>query len=592
MTVYIDQLDDATTIIKSDFPMRDKDLIMKLPGSRYDTRRYIYTAPLTWATCRAMRGIFGKDLVIGNDLNKWAWNERQTRIDPSIRLREAWDAEGDSDLYPFQRAGVQFLSYARRALLCDEMGTGKTVQSIRTLRELTRRGHQIFPAIIVSPNNMVITWQKEFARWWPEVTTTIIKGSAAKRRQIIASDADVYIINYEGIRSHSRLAPYGSVRLKRCVVCNPTLPDTRENSQTRCEYCDKELNYIHWKSLIVDEAHRMKDPKAKQTRAVWALRTKNTENIFCLTGTAVANAPHDMWPSLHLISKDEFPSRNKYIERYCQQGFNPFGGMLVVGLEPNTKDEFFSIVDPRMRRMPKEAVLPHLPKKTYVEHYVEMDPKQAKAYKQMESGMIAMLGDGQGVAVAQNPLVQLTRLSQFAAAFAEVDDTGAVRLAMPSSKINALLDLLDDMGDKPLVVFAHSRQLIELACVALEKHDITFSKIVGGQTPEERDLAKEHFQNGRVRVILCTIAAGGIGITLTRADTAVFLQRSWSMVENSQAEDRVHRIGSEIHDKITIVDFLSVGTVEERKKVVLGTKLERLEEVMRDRDTLRRLMGA
>lgn len=91
---------------------------------------------------------------------------------------------------------------------------------------------------------------------------------------------------------------------------------------------------------------------------------------------------------------------------------------------------------------------------------------------------------------------------------------------------------------------------------------------------------------------MCTIAAGGIGITLTRAATAIFLQRSWSMVDNSQAEDRVHRIGSEVHDKITIIDVVSTGTVEERQRVVLGNKLERLEEVMRDRETLRRVLGA
>jgi SNF2 family DNA or RNA helicase len=146
-------------------------------------------------------------------------------------------------------------------------------------------------------------------------------------------------------------------------------------------------------------------------------------------------------------------------------------------------------------------------------------------------------------------------------------------------------------GD-PLVVFAQSRQLIQLLQNAFDRVKYDYSLIVGGQTAEEREQNKEAFQEGRTKLILCTIAAGGIGITLTAAHTACFMQRSWSMVENSQAEDRVHRIGAEIHDKVNIVDLISIGTVEERQRIVLGQKLDRLEEVMRDRETLLRVLGA
>lgn len=597
MNVTVEKYDDNRVSIVSTYPMRDREMIKSLPGARYDVHSHTWFAPLTWATCRALRGIFGEDLVVGPDLVEWASVERASRIDPAKALRAEWDAPGDPDLYPFQRAGVEFLTYAKRALLCDEMGTGKTVQTIRTMMNITRNGGNPFPAIVVCPNNMTLTWKKEFERWWPGITTTVVKGSALMRRKQIDEPTHVKIINFEGLRSHTRLAPYGSVRLKRCVVCDPMLPDVASNSQTRCEHCKKELNKITWKTVIVDEAHRMKDPKAKQTRAAWALRTDGTEYVYCLTGTAIANAPHDLWTSLHMISKDEWPSRNRYIDRYCIASFNIFGGMSVLGLRSDTKDEFFDIVDPRMRRMPKEAVLPFLPKKTYSERYVDMSVKQARAYKQMEAGLIAVLGDdgdtddASGIAVAVNPLVQLTRMSQFASAYAEVNAEGSVVLASPSNKVDALLDLLNDMGEEPLVVFAQSRQLIGLAEEALKKHKITYSLIVGGQSPEEREAAKESFQNGYVRVILCTIAAGGIGITLTRAATACFLQRSWSMVDNSQAEDRVHRIGSEIHDKIEIIDIISTGTVEERQRVVLGTKYDRLEEVMRDKETVLRLLG-
>ena len=587
--IKVDIFDKKRISIDSTNVFRDRELILTLPGARYDTKNHRFLAPLTWATCVAVRGIFGERLQIGESLASWAWDERNTRIDPAIKLRQAWDAEGDDDLYPFQRAGVQFLKYAKRALLCDEMGTGKTVQTIRTLKSLHDDGEDPFPALVVAPNNMTLTWKKEIEKWWPGRTAVVIKGSAAKRKQQIAEKADFHIINWESVRIHSKLESYGSNRLKRCIVCDPTLADTPTNKQSRCEWCKKELNQKEWKTIIVDEAHRMKNPNAKQTQAVWALQNSETKYVYALTGTPIANAPHDFWPSLKMVAPDEWPSRSRYMDRYCLLSYNIFGGMNVVGLREETKAELFSIVDPRMRRMPKEAVLPFLPKKTYTERYVDMTTKQKKAYDQMADQLISVLGDA--VAVAVNPLTQMTRMMQFASAFAEIDPTtGEVRLSDPSNKVDALVDLLDEMGEEPAVVFAQSRQLIELAAKRLDKEKISYTMIVGGQSADEREASKTSFQDGKVRVILCTIAAGGIGITLTRAGTAIFLQRSWSMVDNAQAEDRVHRIGSEIHDKINIVDILSIGTLEERQRLVLSTKEERLEEVLRDRDTLARLL--
>ncbi len=594
MTLTIEKVSDDKVTLATDFDFRDRDRIKEMPGARYSRTEKAWHAPLSWATCIAARGVFGDELTIGPELLAWATEYRETYVDTAMALREAWDAPGDDDLYPYQRAGVKFLSTVERAILGDEMGTGKTVMTIRTLRALVAAGKNPFPAIVIAPKSMVVTWKKEFARWMPEANVSLVVGSAAKRRQILEDEADVYIINFELVRTHSKLSGYGSIRLKRCHVCDPTLdPNDKNNAQTRCQNCPKELNATEWKTVIVDEAHKLKDPKSQQTRGVWALRTAGSSYIYGLTGTAIANAPDDFWSMLHFISKDEFPSKSKYTDRYCQVSANFFGGITILGLRPDTKEEFFSIIDPRLRRMPKEAVLPFLPKKTYSTRYVEMNPKQAKAYHQMENGLIAAIGaDGLETVMASNPLTQTTRLSQFASAFAELDDEGHVRLSLPSNKVETLLEMLDDMGAEPAVVFAQSRQLIDLACDALEKKGTSFSRIVGGQTPDEREKAKDDFQNGHKRVILCTISAGGIGITLTRAATAIFMERSWSMVENKQAEDRVHRIGSEVHDKIQIIDILSTNTIEDRRMFVVGEKEERLEELMRDRQTVMRLLGA
>ena len=229
--VLIDVYDERRIVITSDNVFRDKELIMQLPGCRYETKEHRFLAPLTWATCVAMRGIFGSRLSVGSKLIEWAQREHAERVSPSLELRASVEANGDPDLYPFQRAGVQFLAFARRAMLCDAMGTGKTVQTIRTLMELTRRGENVFPAVVIAPNNMTLTWKKEFEKWWPGLTAQVIKGSAAKRREIIKTPAHVYVINWEGVRSHSRLAPYGSVRLMRCVDCDASLANVPANQR-------------------------------------------------------------------------------------------------------------------------------------------------------------------------------------------------------------------------------------------------------------------------------------------------------------------------------------------------------------------------
>lgn len=611
ITLDIYPKDPTKILITSDYPMRDRELLKSLPGSRYDLREHVWLAPKTWATCQAMRGMFGGELDVRPAVVEWANEKYAKDIIPAITMRNALTIDderlvdlggaahaiqavkaqrngSDLSLYPYQESGVVFLAKTKRALLLDEMGTGKTIQTIRALMADSQTGGVPFPAIIVAPNNMTITWQKEFEKWWPGVKAVVVKGSADQRRKVIKKPAHVYIINIESVRLHSKLHYFpGSHRLKRCEKCDKTASDAVP--PTRCEMHPREFNEIQWKTVIVDEAHRMKNPQAKQSMAIRALVTPATEYVYALTGTPIGDSPIDMWPALHLIDPEQFPSKNSYIDRYCFLSYNIFGGTQVVGLNPQTKDEFFRVVDPLTRRMPKAAVLKFLPEKVYSTRYVEMNAKQRTAYEQMDKNQIAILGTEYiGITVAANPLTELTRLTQFASAFAGVDENGQVRLSAPSNKIDALLEILDESGDEPAVVFAQSRQLIELAAVALKKAGVSYSMIVGGQSPDEREAAKTSFQDGHVRVVLCTIAAGGIGITLTRSQRAIFLQRSWSNIENKQAEDRVHRIGSEIHPHIDIIDIVSIGTIEENQRRVLAGKEEALQEVVRDADTVAR----
>lgn len=586
---------------------RHKDMIRQVDGARYDTDAHRWTVPLTWTACVALRGVFGQELEVGVELANWSIKDHNDRILPALSSRvqtelpdsdqsrdaqiiRSWRDPGGLTLYPFQETGVRFLSTAERALLCDEMGTGKTAQVIRTLRLLYETGRNPFPVLIIAPNTVKRSWLREFERWWPAVTPVILEGGKVKRDKLIAEAEGVVIMNWESVRIHSRLAPYGSVRIKRCHVCDSTLSaEDKINAQSRCEHCPKELNKKAWTTVVCDEAHRMKDPKAKQTRAVWACATPETTYRFALTGTPIANNPVDLWSALHFIDPRSWVSKTKYTDRYCHVVPNYFGGITVTGLRADTRDEFFKAVDPRMRRMPKEAVLASLPKKTYIERVVAMSPKQRKAYDQMASGLVAQLEDG--IVVAANPLVQLTRLVQFSSSYAVVGEDGAVHLEDPSCKVDALVELLDDLDQEPLVVFAMSRQLIELASARLNRIGIPHGLITGGQGSVERQHHIDQFQGGHTRVIMGTVQAGGVGITLTRSPNLTFLQRSWSLVENNQAEDRVHRIGSEIHDKVNIIDIIAEDSIETRVREALSGKWEQLEEFVRDRKFLASLLA-
>jgi len=583
------ELDESSKHIIINAEWRFKELCKSIPGAKWDTKTQVWSVPTSWATCLALRSTFKTSLEIGPRLTDWATNEVTTRITPANALRdiETLD-EGNEDLYPHQRAGVKFLSVARRALLADEPGLGKTAQAIRALKELQDKGEEVFPALIVCPNTLKKNWKREFAMWWPEVNVTVIKGSAGQRRKQFEEDSQVFAINWESLRAHSRLSPYGSIALARCIECGGHDDKVTEN---RCEVHKRELNMIDFKSVVADEIHRSKEPKSKQSRALWAA-TGDADIRFALTGTPIANNVLDLWSILHWLSPEEWPSKTRWVDRMVNVMLNAFGGMMVLGVKPHMEEEFYATVNPRMRRMLKARVLPWLPEMLFERRDTEMSTKQEKAYKQMRDTMIAELESGDAL-TAPSALTQTIRLLQFASSYATMDvneDTGEMRaiLSGPSCKVDALMNDISngDFGNDSVAVCAVSRQLIELLSEELTKAKIEHGLITGAQDEDERQQAIDDFQSGRIKWILFTAQAGGVGVTLTAARRLVMLQRPWSLVDYKQALDRVHRIGSEIHDSVMITDYVTEGTIEERVIQVLETKADNFEQIVKDKDKL------
>lgn len=582
-------------VITVDSEYRERTLIKALPGSRWSTDTRLWTLPLTWASCVMLRGTFRGTLEIGPVLAEWARDERARRVDPCLMLREKIErdqrGEDDARWFPYQRVAVDFLRIAGSSLLASEPGTGKTAVTIGAARHWLAGGGQM---LVVCPASAKENWRREVEMWAPELSAVVVEGSKKKRREIITSGADVVIIGWEALREDSRLAGFGSIALSKCVEHGGLAPVVDEDGKSKKQVCDVHpgpLNEVDWRVVIADECHRAKNAKSKQTRALWAVGDgEKVEHRVGMTGTPIANHPGDLWSVMRFVKPDEYSVKSKWVERFCVAGLSQFGGLEILGLNPQTEKELHSFLDPRMLRHLKTAVLPQLlDKMPPITRYVTMGAKQKKAYEQLRKTMLTELESG--ILMTTSPLGKSLRLSQFASSYAELVADGSDKLVLsePSCKIDELITICEELEGQPAVVFAESRQLIELASRRLIGEGITHSLVTGRVTGEPRQRAIDDFQGGRVRLILVTLGAGGEAITLTAAATCIFLQKSWSALKNLQGEDRLHRIGQT--KAVQIVNLLTEGTMEDDRMLQLERKADMLEEVVRDREMLRLLLG-
>lgn len=733
--------DDTGTRILLQGELRYNQLMATLPGSGFKRQKNGWTMPLSWSSCLQIKNSFGADLIPSDELTEWLRDEYANRVYPAMLLRDATElpeGEGDPDLFPHQRAGVKFLATAKRALLADEPGLGKTAQAIRGLTELTRQGVTSFPALVVCPNTLKQNWKREIEKWWPGIRVHIIDGTPAQRKKQFAAfkgnpnrdecpihgrkeapgailietstqtdsveaatrktsasgtpltpsgsertaitgpaqseqqqtesttseprseslsktmigtstmtqnvpsvrnqpqssittttpeksgassvgpattrstkrrgtstgstelectcPGHILVINWENLKLHSRLAPYGSIALKKCEEHGGADPKI---TPAKCEVHDKELNQIEFKAVIADEIHRAKNPKSAQTRALWAA-TGKADIRFGLTGTPQSGNVTDLWAIMHWVEETEWPSRSKWIDRTVVTQENAFGGMMILGLQPLRQQEFFDILNPRMRRMLKKVVLPFLPPILNQVRVVEMSPKQKKAYRDMEESMIAEV-DG-GHLLVKTPLTRAKRLQQFATAYAEMVEDGVndqgepkyrVKLSEPSSTAEAIAnDIVEgDFGPQSIAVMAVSSQLLELISARLTKANIPHGMITGDYSLDVRQNAIDKFQAGHTKVILYTAQAGGVGVTLTAASVLLRAEIPYSLIDYLQGNDRVHRIGSEVHESILIVDYFAKDTVQYKTFEAIERKGMNFEEVVRDQDQLAKLLA-
>jgi len=497
------------------------------------------------------------------------------------------------ELKPFQDEDISKLEDVAAAAFFWNMGSGKTLAAVERDRRLRAQHSPTGPTLVVAPLAVHDHWERHFlALGWEEQNVLPINSFASRDMflsciEMECHDNDVFIINWDLLRMPkvNSTRRYFSTDLYHAIIGEKGWPMKRRKP---------------WFHVIADEAHRAKNKDVQQTKV---LKQINTRFKTALTGTPIANTPPDLWSLLNWLDPKEFSSYWRWYERYSNYGIdwradprNP--EKLVqykVYMGPKNVESLKRRIEPFTAVRGRE-VRPQLPPRN-VELHVDLDPKQRRAYDTMKKHFVAWLGEAEDSPLtASNAISKLQRLQQLAIAHADVDLTKIVKkgatpkefeevwkvhLTMqdPSSKLDALMQLLEDNPDEQFVVFSQFRGAIDLLSIRLEHAGISYGKILGGQSADERRAAISTFADGRSRVIAGTISAGGEGIDgLQRASALVFVDRDWTTTRNDQAIGRLDRFGQS--NQVVVYDIIARNTVDQYKRQQLRTKAEWIRTMM------------
>lgn len=543
----------------------DRDVVRTINGAKADGAKR-WTLPASVPTYLEAEMVVKQDQgEIDESAVRW-WDGIQTAVESLLALKSADIAVppavwGDGiTLKPEQEADARFLSAVRQGLVLNSMRTGKSFTMLRTL-DLA----QAFPALIAVPPSTTFEMERQVRLAFPDRTVTVLSSgmTATQRKKALSSYSDVVIAGHNLIPLHARLISYGGLTAAQ-----------RDKERTKGAYEDKELDKHGFAAVVVDEAHRMQNPKAAITRALWSLGDKATCRL-ALTGTPAPNSEDELWSLLRFCYPALFPARGKWLDRYVHMVENFFGIKVCRGMKAETReawDFIFSLMHVRRQRTAgpsvERRVIP-----------VELPKEQLKMYRQLAEHSMTEIGDE--LVTATDSMSLWHKLSQVAGGTPVLSGGEIVSLQMPSAKIDALLDILGENDDKTIVV-AESRLLCDLARSALQDAGHTVVALLGGMKPEERKAACAEFQTGEARVIVIN-KAGSEGIELSAAKRTVFLQRSFDLTFNAQAEAR-NTSAAQLEDSVEIIDIYAKGTLDEAVREAYVRKDTALHQRLQDRD--------
>lgn len=396
------------------------------------------------------------------------------------------------------------VSRSKGVALLFEMGCGKTIVSVALAGILYQFGF-VKRLLVVAPLSILGVWQEEFEKFadFP-YNLTILKGSSAQKKDQLKQQKsrglEIVVINYE--------------------------------SAWRLE---KELQAFNADLVIADEAHKLKEARTAQSKAMHHLGDKAKYKLI-LTGTVITNKELDVFSQYRFLNQEVFGNsffvfRNKYFDMV---GY----GNHIPRFRKSMTQDFLKRLHSVAFRVTKAECL-DLPEVTEEIRTVELEQKAMKLYTELEKESYTELAGAEVSAV--NVLTKLLRLCQLTGGHL-TDDEGDVN-ATSTAKLDALSDIIDSVleEDKKIVVMARFVPELNDIQQMLEKKKISYAVVRGGVKNRTDEISS--FQNDpECRVFVGQIAAAGLGITLTAASTMVFYSLDFSMSNFEQAKARIHRV--------------------------------------------------
>lgn len=569
MTAYA-EIDAEGKRIEVRFPFSRPAVtrIRSIPGKSYVAPANggpFWRLPLELTTARRLREAFQDDLRLGPELRAWGWRQVKREQDKAaLSLGDEAELEHLPRALPrfmdfimtadpprlYQLPDIKFMA-ATNCINANDPGLGKTIETIGAVYE---GGWDAGPQLVMAPKGSLETvWQYELERWQPlPVLVTSGDNTAAQRARTL-SDA---------IRWYEAGEPFW-------LIVNPDMVRYRgvyeERDGKREEVGVAEVNpeffAIKWHTATIDEFHLvgLNNPKSLLARALYGLSARRR---WADSGTPFGGVPIKLWGALHYVDPRTFSARWRWAEQWLEVEENVFGGKDIGGVQPGREDELVRTHAAHMLRRAREEVFPMLPRRQRIQVMCKMRSKQRKQYETFARDAEIRIDEER--LSAATVLAEYTRQKQFANAVCELVD-GKVIPTEDSCKLPQLMARLAERGISPkdphgraqAIIASESRQMINMVAGYLRKQGLAVVLITGKVKGAARAKAQRRFQAGKVRLLLMTTTAGGVSITLDRADSVHILDETWDPDNERQVEDRTRLKSADVFY------YRTMGTIQE-----------------------------
>ena len=401
-------------------------------------------------------------------------------------------------LRTYQKEGVGFLeNFNGNGLLADEMGLGKSIQAIA----YCMLHPEDIPVIIVCPASLKINWQREIYKWSKQ-KAFIINGTKCTGKL----SHKINIINYDIVEKRS-----------------------------------KDILSIQPKIIIMDESHKIKNWRAKRTKAITRLCKKIPKRIF-LSGSPIENRPSEIWTTINILSDGRWTFPN-FMEQFCNPELQRYGWSY--NGATNLDKLNYVLLKYYMIQRYKKDVLKELPAKQYTELFIQID-NQVK-YDKAENDFRTYFKDN---------VRALNKRDMLAETMLKLNELQKIAI---EGKMKMAIDWIEDFLEqkKQIVIFTNHIQPLKDLRTHFGK-DIEF--IFGGTNAIDRDKSVTKFQSGKLKIIAGNSAMAE-GLTLTSASDMLFLEFPYSPLQQLQREDRIHRISQT--ERVNIYKMIAGDTVDE-----------------------------